>query len=65
MTLEKSSPAEAMGWTPLHEAIAAESHDAVQLLMNISSTIGSKNIEHKRFINVPHIFQPYATSYMI
>lgn len=44
MTLGKSSPAEAMGWTPLHEAIAAESHDAVQLLMNISSTIGSKKI---------------------
>ena len=41
--------AEAMGWTPLHEAIAAESHDAVQLLMNISSTIGSKKYRAQTF----------------
>ena len=37
----------AMGWTPLHEAIAAESHDAVKLLMKLSSIKGAKKLQVK------------------
>jgi len=41
----------AMGWIPLQEAVAAGSHEAIQLLMQLSSASGAKKLQAQKRLN--------------